>query len=63
MFLTIVSEEYLTVKERIKQKKENEEQDMIVDRLKYLIGKYKHRLLHFIGKASPKVKRRLSNIH
>jgi hypothetical protein len=62
MFLTIVSEEYLTVKERIKQKKENQEQDMIVDRLKYLIGKYKHRLLHFIGKASPKVKRRLSNI-
>ena len=60
MFLTIISDEYTAVKENLK-KKQNNEQDMIIDRFRYMIGKLNIALSTSLEK-NLKTKRRLSRI-
>ena len=62
MFLTIISDEYTAVKEKVKKQRENNEQDMIIDRFRYMVGKFKHRVVNVLGGKNPKTKRRLSRI-
>ena len=54
MFLTIISDEYTAVKEKVKKQRENNEQDMIIDRFRYMVGKFKHRVVNVLGGKNPK---------
>ena len=52
MFLTIISDEYLQVKERVTQKMEDDEIDMLMHRIRHSIGVVKHSIVNCLGGKS-----------